>query len=95
MSDPFRVGSDLYTVPGALPPAIHSLPFQGNENQTASYVVGEKSGLAVLSGKDCGLPPFDSLPCGLKFPNQIPNKFRLVCYRIIFRDWTCEGIPVQ
>ncbi|OFV94418.1 MAG: hypothetical protein A3H28_09750 [Acidobacteria bacterium RIFCSPLOWO2_02_FULL_61_28] len=33
MSDPFRVGPELHTVPGALPPAINVLPFQGNENE--------------------------------------------------------------
>jgi hypothetical protein len=32
-SDPFRVGPELHTVPGALPPAIHVLPFQGNEGR--------------------------------------------------------------
>jgi len=36
MSDPFRVGPELHTVPGALPPAIHVLPLQGNENEAAT-----------------------------------------------------------
>ena len=41
MSDPFRVGPELHTVPGALPPAIHVLPLQGNENEAATSA-GEK-----------------------------------------------------
>ena len=45
--DPCRVGSDLHPVPGALPPASHVLPFQGNENQAATSAVGGKSGIGA------------------------------------------------
>jgi hypothetical protein len=32
---------------GPLPPAVHVLPFQGNRNESATSVRGEKSGLAL------------------------------------------------
>jgi hypothetical protein len=43
----------LHFVPGALPPAIHLLPFQGNHNEATTFVAGDKCGL-----KPCpdGLP---------------------------------------
>ena len=46
--DPFGVGSNLLPVPGALPPAIHRLPFQGNEIRSPEFNAGEKSGLVPV-----------------------------------------------
>ena len=48
-SDPFRVGPEIHFVPGALPPAIYLLPFQGNRNESPTSVAGEKYGLGFAT----------------------------------------------
>ena len=48
MGDPSGVEPQSRTGPGALPPAIHSLPFQGNEEEAAIPASAEKSGLETL-----------------------------------------------
>ena len=46
-SEPFRVEPEFHLVPGAVPTAIHVLPFQGNRNESATSVAGEKYGLRL------------------------------------------------